>query len=217
MAGLPEPSVTSVWTRSGRRRLSPISAGAAPRENGGSRLNWATCARRDIHRPRAPSTKRRPQLKQPYKDGRRIVPQTMDAELSWKSIWRAWAHVAGPDISQATAFKQPFQPLRNPGLQSHFLAASSYPALSNEFQSVQARATMTILQDDPVDTALLESFPASDPPSFVARGVMIGNPPRGDAAQEGPVRTKHRESPAGQNKISSPPRDRTRCTHGGWK
>lgn len=29
---------------------------------------------------------------------------------------------------------------------------------------------MTILQDDPVDTALLESFPASDPPSFVARG-----------------------------------------------
>jgi len=37
---------------------------------------------------------------------------------------------------------------------------------------------MTAIRDDLVDTALLESFAASDPPCFVARAIKVGTPGR---------------------------------------
>lgn len=37
---------------------------------------------------------------------------------------------------------------------------------------------MTAVPNDVIDTALLESFPASDPPCFAALGVNIGSPGR---------------------------------------
>jgi hypothetical protein len=41
-------------------------------------------------------------------------------------------------------------------------------------------STMT---DDPVEIALLESFPASDPPAFVACGVLVGRPWRSNGIE----------------------------------
>lgn len=66
---------------------------------------------------------------------------------------------------------------------------------------------MTTSQDDLVDTALLESFPASDPPSFVARGVAIGAPQRGDAAPDGVLGAKRRGIPM-PDRTKSAPRNR---------
>lgn len=45
-----------------------------------------------------------------------------------------------------------------------------------------------VLDDDVIETALLESFPASDPPCFAALGVNIGSPGRTAARRARPSR-----------------------------
>ncbi len=68
---------------------------------------------------------------------------------------------------------------------------------------LNSEMSMTVVRDDVVDTALLESFPASDSPCFAARGVNLGAPGRADEARElfgfaepsRPVPMRARQSP----------------------
>jgi len=51
---------------------------------------------------------------------------------------------------------------------------------------------MAAVLDDVIETALLESFPASDPPCFAALGVNMGSPDRSIAWRARPARRSTR-------------------------
>lgn len=59
---------------------------------------------------------------------------------------------------------------------------------------------MAAVLDDVIETALLESFPASDPPCFAALGVSIGSPGRSGV---GRARSGRRDGPVSSERVAA--------------